>query len=136
MKSTLKEEAKVEFSFDLPPQVVLLERVIEVQGSKETRKIEVKVARRKDGSSSVVFGDALLAGSLARYSLPIMYKSGDGKGQVKTVIQPLDEKTAASVTALEALTWYEFHPDLVVPVITSVAHSRYVDDLPEGEPIK
>src|SRR5690606_20987872 len=115
VKSTLKQDEKVEFYFELPPEDALIDDVVEVQGSKESRKIVVKLEQRKDGSSSVQFSDALLAGSLARYNLPILYKPGKGeKGQIKTFIQPLDEKTAASVTALEATTWYEFHPDLVV----------------------
>jgi len=136
-KSTLKQDEKVEISFELPPQVVLLDTVIEVQTGKETYKVEVTLDERKDGSSRVAFSDVLIAGSLARYTLPLMYKSGkESTGQIKTVIRPLDEKTAATITELEAVSWFEFYSDLVVPLLTSVAHSRYIEDLPGKEPTK
>ncbi|HEX6244363.1 MAG TPA: hypothetical protein VFZ61_25775 [Polyangiales bacterium] len=135
VKSTLKQDEKVEFGFYLPPQVALLEPVIEVQTVKDSYRIEVKAEQRDDGSTSVVFSDALRAGALAHYTLPLIYKPGKESGQIKTWIQPLGDETAATVTALEAVTWFEFGPDLVVPVVTSVAQSRYVDD-PKEEPIK
>jgi hypothetical protein len=136
VKSTMKTDEKAEFSFELPPQAVLLDRVIGVQRGAESYRIAVKPEQRKDGSSRIAFSDVLRAGSLARYILPILYKSDKGsKGQIKTVIQPLDERTAARVTALEAVTWYEFHPDRVVALVTSIAQSRYVDDEPE-QPLK
>lgn len=137
VKSTMKQDEKVEFSFELPPEVALISNVIEVEAGKASHKLEVKPERRKDGSTGIVFDDALIAGSLARYSLQVAYKAGkDTKGQVKTVIQPLDEKTAASMSALEASTWYEFHSDLVVPLVTSVANAQYLDEQPKEEPSK
>jgi hypothetical protein len=130
VRSTMKQNENAKFSFQLPPEVALIGNVIEVEAGKASHKIEVKLEQQKDGSSSVVFSDVLVADSVARYNLPVVYKAGKDTNRIKTVIQPLDEKTAASVTALEASTWYEFHPDLVVPIVTSAAQSEYIDKQP------
>lgn len=128
VKSTLKEDQKVQFSFDLPAQVALAGSAVQVQVGEKSYRIGVKSVQRKDGSSSVVFSDALISGVVARYNLPIVYKAGkDVTDEIKTVIQPLDAKIAASVTPVEASTWFEFHSDLVVPIVTSVAQSEYTD---------
>lgn len=136
LKSTLKQDEKVELYFALPAESVLLESEIDVQGEKESYRIEAKVEQREDGSSSVILSDTLRAGSLTRYALPLLYKSGKGEVPIQTIIQPLGDETAARVTAAEAVTWFEFGADLVTPLVTSIAQSRYVDELGKDEPVK
>jgi hypothetical protein len=122
----------VEVSVQLPPQIVLLENVIEVQGEKESYKIDVKPEQRDDGSARISFKDVLSSGGLVRYTLQVLYKADKEQTALfKTVIQPLDEETAATVTALEAITAFEVKSDLVTPLGTYSQNAQYVDEWPK-----
>jgi hypothetical protein len=134
-KSTLKQDEKVEVSFELPPQVLLTDGDIVAQAGKRSYKVGAKVEALADGSTRVAFNDSLPAASLVHYTLPYQVKSsGETTGAIKTVIQPLDEKTASLITALTATTAFAFTDKLTRPGVTRIVHAQYVADLPKGLP--
>lgn len=134
-KSNLKQDSKVAVSFDLSSQIVAIDGVVQAESGGKTYAIKAEVKENGDGSSRLTFTDELLAGAITRYTLQLLYTSDkEEAGAIMTVIQPLDEPTAAEVTALTAETRFAFSKGVVVPQGTHIYSAQYVADLPKEQP--